>query len=261
MGNLTLNINLPWKDKPNRGALLRTMKRVGGIVQDDISRVNRAFFPSLCSSEKLNNHGTGLGIPYLQYDTEDDFRDRVATAGFFLDGRGTRGQIYKVLDNSIPGRYDLFELPRDSFRVGFSQIGVSRIGAGFILVVKIRDMTEDEGNKIYSVLDQLLDPDIEIIVIPWIPSEISDLTLNVIRLYGGSNWLESQFSHICDVDIFILPDDAFTIGSGRVGLSMIFGEDIGEIISITAPEKYHLALIDRAEIIFHESIQWEVRSE
>ena len=101
------NINPPGIEKKNRGALFSLIARVFGIVRDDAMKVFNAFFPYLADSEKLREHGNVLSIPQLPYDTEDDYRDRVAAASFYLMNAGGCAYIHSRLKRRFGNRYFL----------------------------------------------------------------------------------------------------------------------------------------------------------
>ena len=254
------SMNLPWKDKPKRGGLLRTMERIGDIVRSDVNRVNRAFQPLLCDAQMLDRHAAALGIPALDEAVERR-RDRVSAAAYFLAERGQRGQVFDVLNLLVPGRYEVVELPQGGFRVGFSKIGVDRVGSGNVLVVKVRELTGLEKTRISDVLDFLLDPDIEIVIVPWVVGVPKNLTMAQIRLYGGSRWLSTQFNDIGDrIDTRVLPDDAFRIGRGRVGYAVVWGSITGERVRIHCADRHRAAVTERATRMFADAVNWEVAS-
>ena len=258
MTELIEKLNPPGISKKRRGSLFRIIGRVGDTVNSDMNKVSRSFFPFLCDESKLKRHAAALNILQFPNESTDDFRTRVASGGKWMEERGLREQFYSILDSIVPGRYDVFEAPKNSFRVGFSQIGVDRIGNGTFIVIKVRDLQNEDYDRLFSILDNILDPDIEIIIIPWITANLSDLTLDQIRLYGGSKWLATQYSDICYLDVRLLPDDAFTIGSSRLGYSIVYGSNQQSKILIFCEDIYIQSVSDRTETLLENTIQWEV---
>lgn len=258
MTDLIDKLNPPRLQKRNRGAIFRAIGRVGDIASSDINKVSRAFFPYLCDSRMLKRHSAALGIPEFPGDTEDALRNRTATGSKWMEERGFRGQIYEILESIIPGRYDVFEAPLNSFRVGYSRIGVDKIGAGSFIAIKVRQLTQSDYDRLYAIFDDVLDPDIEIIIKPWITAEMENLTLDQIRLYGGSKWLATLYSDICYLEVRILPDDAFVIGSARVGYSVVYGPENPPKTMITCAADYLPAVTERTQSLLDESIEWEV---
>lgn len=253
-------VNPPGRSKKNRGSIFRVIGRIGDIVSSDISKVSRAFFPYLCDDDMLTRHSVALGIPQFPGESREALRERASTGAKWMENRGLRGSLYDILNKVVPNRYDVFEAPKNSFRVGFSRIGIDRIGEGFFIVIKIRSLTSDDYNLLFPILDDVLDPDIEIIIIPWISAQMENLTLEQIRLYGGSKWLASLYSDICFLDVRILPDDAFTVGSGRVGYSVIYPSGAQPKIMILCDSDFIQSVTERTQILLNESIQWEVRT-
>jgi hypothetical protein len=114
--------------------------RVFEIVKNDAIKAHNAFFPFLCDPEKLREHGKALMIPELPFDTEDGFRNRVATASFYLMRAGERAYIHEQLGAHLGDRYLLTE--------DFLQV-----------YIHIEDLDE-ERIWILSFLDGILDPNI-----------------------------------------------------------------------------------------------------
>lgn len=261
MTDVIEKMNLPWRDKPKRGGLLRAMGRIGDIVKFDVNQVNRAFQPLLCDEDMLNGHSSALGLPALDEDIESR-RDRVSTAAYFLEERGQRGQVFNMLDSLVSGRYKVHESSKDSFRVGISRVGVDPIGPGSFLAIRVRNLTASERTRIYDVLDSLLDPDIEIVVVPWTPASPSNLTMDQISLYGGSRWLSAQFEDIGNrIHTRVLPEDAFRIGHGRMGYAVVWGSTPGERVRIYCPGGCRAAVTKRAASLFADELNWEVVNE
>ena len=258
MTDLVSRLNLPWKDRPNRRALLNVICRIGDILRDDVIRLSSAFDSYRADEDMLLRYGGFFGVGRFGAAL-GGYRSRVAGAGHFLKERGQRGSVHQLLDGIVPGRYEIFEAPRMSFRVGFSKIGESSVGSGFYLVVRVRALTSHEKDIITGSLDQMLDPDIQIIVIPLIPADLKDLDIESIRLYGGSSWLKRAYIDITDdLKIYLIPDDVFTIGSSPVGQSVVYGKtDIEQILIYTASDFFQY-IKSRSSDIFGSSLNWEV---
>lgn len=258
MKKIVEGMNPPGINKKRRGSLFRIIGRVGDITANDINKVSRSFFPYLCDVRMLKRHAAALNIPQFPNEKEEEFRSRVSSGAKWMEARGLRSQLYNILDRIIPRRYDVFEAPKNSFRVGFSKIGVDRIGRGTFIAVKVRNLTSEDYDRLYYILDEMLDPDIKIIIVPWISTQIENLSLDQIRLYGGSKWLSSQYSDICYVDVRVLPDDAFIVGSGRLGHSIIYDSTSQSKILIYC-ENIHMSDVKvRTKKILNNTILWEV---
>lgn len=251
-------LNPPGIKKKNRSALFKIIGRTGDIIASDINRISRSPFPFLCDTKMLYRHANALNIPQFPGETEEELRARASTGANWMEERGLRRQVYSILDKIVSERYEVFECPKDGFRVGYSRIGIDRIGSGTFLSIKVRDLTDDDYNRLYSILDEILDPDIEIIIVPWITAQLSNLTLEQIRLYGGSKWLASLYSDICYLEIRILHDDTFIIGTGRIGYSVVYPAQGEETILIYCADKYKQSVIEKTETLLEENIQWEV---
>lgn len=162
------NINPPGSEKKNRGAIYRTIGRIGQQVKDDAIRVLHNFFPLLAEETVLEEHARAFSIPRFSFDTQEDFRQRVATAGKFLERQGERALLLEFLDQLVPARYKLIEYPQMGFQIGYSRLGYSPLGGGCMLFIKVTNLTPQEYENIYVILDNILDPDISINVVEWI---------------------------------------------------------------------------------------------
>ena len=168
MQDIIDNINPPGFKKKNRGAIYRTIGRIGQQVADDAVHVLHNFFPFLADDTVLEKHARAFSIPRFPFDTQDDFRKRVATAGKYLERQGERALVREFLEQLVPERYKLLEYPQMGFQIGVSKLGYSPLGGGCMLFVKVTNLTARECENIYVFLDNILDPDITIDVIEWI---------------------------------------------------------------------------------------------
>jgi hypothetical protein len=138
----------PGMERKNWRSIFSFIGRVFGIVKDDAIKAHNAFFPYLCDSDKLRQHGDSLMIPELTVDTEQNYRDRVATASFYLMRAGERAYIHEQLKSHFGDTYLLKE--------EFLQV-----------FIKIPDLTDSERLWVYSFLDGILDPNISFTVSEW----------------------------------------------------------------------------------------------
>jgi hypothetical protein len=88
MKELIEKINPPWLLKPNRGALFATLGMVFDLVKQDADKSFNAHFPYLADTVKLYQHGRALSIPRFAYDTDEEYRNRVAAAAFYHTNAG-----------------------------------------------------------------------------------------------------------------------------------------------------------------------------
>jgi len=142
------HLDPPGIERKNWRSLFKFIGRVFGIVKDDAIKAHNAFFPYLCDEDKLRQHGKSLMIPELPFDTEKNYRDRVATASFYLMRAGERAYIHEQLQARFGDTYLLKE--------EFLQV-----------FVKIPDMSEEERAWVFSFLDGILDPNISLSVAEW----------------------------------------------------------------------------------------------
>jgi hypothetical protein len=138
----------PGNERKNRRSLFSFIGRVFGIVKDDAIKAHNAFFPYLCDEDKLRRHGNSLMIPELPFDTEKNYRDRVATASFYLMRAGERAYIHEQLQSHFGDTYLLTE--------EFLQV-----------FIKIPDMNNEERAWVFGFLDGILDPNISLTVAEW----------------------------------------------------------------------------------------------
>jgi len=142
------NIDPPGMEKKNRGSLFSAIGKIFGIVRRDAEKAFKAHFPYLADLPTLRKHGKSLGIPEFPYDSEDEFRERVSTASFFLARAGERAYI---LDQMRGHFGDEFVLQEDFLRV----------------YMNIAEMSEEDRIWVHSLLDELLDPNISLTISEW----------------------------------------------------------------------------------------------
>ena len=135
------NLDPPGMERKNQRSIFSFIGRVFGIVKGDAIIAHNAFFPYLCDADKLRQHGDSLMIPELPFDTEKTYRDRVATASFFLMRAGERAYIHEQLQARLGNRYDISE--------SFLEV-----------LLKVSELTTEERIWAYSFLDSILDPNI-----------------------------------------------------------------------------------------------------
>ena len=141
-------INPPGITKPNRRSLFSTIGEVADIIRADALKAFNAHFPYLADSAKLEEHGRALLIPRLLDDTEKEYRDRVATASFFLMRAGERAYIIEQLNAHFGGRY----IVSDEF---------------LEVYVKIQDLAEPDRHWLLQFLDELINPNVKLSVAEW----------------------------------------------------------------------------------------------
>jgi hypothetical protein len=134
-------INPPGILKKNRRALFLTIRDIAALIRKDALMAFNAHFPYLADSKKLREHGDALLIPRLPHDTENEYRERVATASFFLMKAGERQYIIGRLEERFTTRY--------------------KINEEFLNVrLKVTGLTDDERGWALELPDSLLSPNI-----------------------------------------------------------------------------------------------------
>jgi hypothetical protein len=159
-------INPPGLAKPGRGAVFSTISAVFERVKDDADAAFKAFFPYLADEKKLEQHGKALLVPHLLSDSGDEYRNRVATASFFLTRSGERAYVISQLESHFGDRYLLTEQFLE-------------------LYVKILDLSEDDKTWVLEFLDSTLDPNILLTVAEWfhfLDTVYSEAVLSPIRI-------------------------------------------------------------------------------
>jgi hypothetical protein len=134
-------INPPGMEKKRLGSLYTLTGRIFGIVKEDAEKSFNAFFPYLCDSKTLRKHGAALSVPELPYDTEEEYRNRVSAASFYLMRAGERGYIRERLAEHLGDRFAILE---EFLRVR----------------VRITDIRDKDRAWVRSFLDGTLDPNI-----------------------------------------------------------------------------------------------------
>jgi hypothetical protein len=142
------NINPPGIKRNNRGGIYGVVGEAFGLVREDALRAFNAYFPYLADEKKLAEHGKALLVPHLLHDTQEEYRNRVATASFFLTRSGERSYILGQLQERFGERYLLIE--------EFLQI-----------YVKVLELSDAERIWILEFLDSSLDPNILLTVAEW----------------------------------------------------------------------------------------------
>jgi hypothetical protein len=188
------NIDPPGIDKKNRGSLFSAIGRVFGIVRNDAQKAFNAHFPYLCDPQKLREHGKSLRIPEIPYDTEEEYRARVATASFYLMRAGERGYILEQLTAHFEDRY----VVSDEF---------------LNVYIKILDLEDEDRAWVMSFLDGVLDPNIAMTVAEWFnfienvvmeDSQQLSVMRNDADIFGSGLCCDGRF--YCDQGIEIFCD-------------------------------------------------------
>jgi len=193
------NLDPPGMERKNQRSIFSFIGRVFGIVKNDAIKAHNAFFPYLCDEDKLRQHGNSLMIPEIPFDTEKTYRDRVATASFYLMRAGERAYICEQLQARLGNRYIIDE--------EFLEI--------YLLV---SELTTEERIWAYSFLDSILDPNISFSVAKWI--DFTD-TLSVaaypelnsqISILASENDAQAHMSVVpilnCQISILASENDA-----------------------------------------------------
>ncbi|MDR3019900.1 MAG: hypothetical protein LBU66_03235 [Treponema sp.] len=150
------NIHPPGIEKPNRLALFSVIGEVMSRVRKDAEKAFYAHFPYMADDEKLNEHGKALLIPHLPNDTPEEYRNRVATASFFLMRAGERAYIMDQLKERFGERFQVIE--------------------EFLSIhTKVEEITDDEREWVLNLFDSLVDPNIYLEL-----SELFDFSDNVL---------------------------------------------------------------------------------
>jgi hypothetical protein len=144
------NINPPGLDKPNRGSLFALIAGVFGQVKDDADKAFNAYFPYLSDKQKLAEHGKSLFIPKFENDSEQEYRERVASASFYLSRAGERGYIIEQLTTH-------FGL--DNYVVWEEFLHI---------FIKVLNADSIDRSWVYTLLDQLVNPVVALSIIDWL---------------------------------------------------------------------------------------------
>lgn len=138
----------PCIQKKNRRSIFKTIGDVGAKIKKDALTTFNAHFPYVADEKKLEEHGQALLIPHLFHDSAEEYRNRVATASFFLSKAGERGYILSQLEAHFGNRYILSE--------------------SFLNVyIKVLDISESDRQWVRQFLDELLNPVIRLTFGDW----------------------------------------------------------------------------------------------
>ena len=138
----------PGIQKKNRRSIFKTIGDVGVKIKKDALTAFNAHFPYVADEKKLEEHGQALLIPHLLHDGAEEYRNRVATASFFLSKAGERGYILSQLEAHFGDRYVLSE--------------------SFLNVyIKVLDISESDRQWVRQFLDELLNPIIRLTFGDW----------------------------------------------------------------------------------------------
>jgi hypothetical protein len=142
-------LNPPGIHKPRLGALFSTIGRTFDRVKIDAERASNARFPYMADVNKLAEHGRALLIPRNDFDTDAEYRERLATGAFYFRNMGERGYIRQQLAARFGDRLALRE--------------------GLLNVYcKVLDLTDNERAWLLYFLDGMLDPNITLAAAHWI---------------------------------------------------------------------------------------------
>jgi hypothetical protein len=135
------NISPPGIEKPNRLALFSVVGEVMSRLRKDADKAFYAHFPYLADDKKLEEHGEALLIPHLPNDMPEEYRNRVATASFFLMRAGERAYIMDQLNARFGERFTVTE--------------------EFLSIhTKVTELTDDERVWVFNLFDSLVDPNV-----------------------------------------------------------------------------------------------------
>jgi hypothetical protein len=118
------------------------------VVKSDAGKTFNAHFPYISDITKLHQHGRSLSIPRFIYDTDEEYRKRVATAAFYHTNVGGRAYTVAQLQAHFGERYTLIE---EFLRVH----------------VKVLDFVNEDKLWLRNFLDSTLDPNISIALTEW----------------------------------------------------------------------------------------------
>jgi len=142
------NICPPGIEKPNRLAIFTAIGEVMSCVRKDADKAFYAHFPYLSDDKKLEEHGRALLVPRLLHDTPEEYRNRVATASFFLAKAGERAYIMGQLEERFGERFIVLE--------------------DFLSIhTKVAGLTDDERTWALCLLDSLADPNVYLELSEW----------------------------------------------------------------------------------------------
>jgi hypothetical protein len=144
------NINPPGIREKNRGSLFSAIGKVFDIVKKDAETAFKAHFPYLADERKLAQHGKALSIPRLEHDTEQDYRERVAAASFYLMRAGERSYII------------------EQFTTHFGVDNYLLWDEFLHIFVKIYNSSDIDRMWAYSLLDRIVNPNVAFSVIDWL---------------------------------------------------------------------------------------------
>jgi hypothetical protein len=124
-------------------AIRKLIERINppGRVKNDADTAFKAHFPCLADGKMLARHGKALLAPRLPHGSGDEYRNRVASASFFLTRAGERAYVISQLEAHFGARYLLSE-------------------AFLELYIKIRDLSDADRPRVLEFLDSTLDPNI-----------------------------------------------------------------------------------------------------
>ena len=225
----------PGYAKKNRRSIYRIIGRLAGRIRSDAEQILFNFFPIAADMDSVAAHGNAFTIPRFPSDTDDIYRERVATAALYLERQGMYIHVREFLEAFIPGRYIIVEYPKDGFRIGYSKLGYAALGSGAGFFIKVRDLSEAEKQHLYTFLDVSLDPDIEIHIAQWTrPSIKYDMSL-LLRM-GGASWLRRQCLNICTLQI-TLDDSGVTVLASKQYHSDI-GKRLAELLDTSMEVRF-----------------------
>ncbi len=249
-------LNPPGITKKNRRTIFKTISDVADTVVSDVNLTLRDFFPFTAAADRLFEHGSARKLPQFSFETDDVYRERLATGSFFLERTGEKGLFIEIMDKIVPGRWKFVEYPEVGFRIGYSLIGKGRIGGDSRLIIYVRNLTAEEYDKIYEFLDWFLGVDIDIVVINWEYVPYDPVTLAELRTKGGASWLIDQLDDIADVSVEIMPDNALKIGSFKIGSNRIW--DDSEIVFILVKAEYHAQISLRLDVVLDPGVSRQI---
>ncbi|MFC1238421.1 hypothetical protein ACFGOO_03185 [Treponema vincentii] len=189
----------PGIQKKNRRSIFKTIGDVGVKIKKDALTAFNAHFPYVADEKKLEEHGQALLIPHLLHDGAEEYRNRVATASFFLSKAGERCYIMSQLEAHFGNRYVLSETFLNVY-------------------VKVLDISEGDRQWVRQFLDELLNPVIRLTFGDWIKYieqfPFSDTDRKTIRRIESEQFFHSvvfRDGRILRDGVTVLPTHAVSV--------------------------------------------------
>jgi len=149
-------------EKENINKIYRAIASVFDIVSNDYKTTVNNYFAFIADEESLEKHRVSADVIKFPVDSDDEVRKRVSGLFEYYSQLGEKNFLISYLEAFFKDRYSFIEVPKNSWYMGFKQLGFDTYLysiRGFRIYID--DITEQEKKTLGTFLHISLETDIE----------------------------------------------------------------------------------------------------